>query len=303
MQSIFAMHQNGTDDIVKQEKFLFHSIESMEELYLTLLSAIIEIQKNESVLIERRAAKHLASQEEKNPNKKFVNNLIFKFLLENESLNNALEDRKINTWTLNNDIILILIDAIKNSVFYRKYMHNDQNDFKEDLQFIDAIFSEIIATNEKLYDFLEDKKLTWTDDIPVINTLILKQLNEINLKNNRSLVVPKVFKDSDDKEFVSNLFRKTVLNENDFVQYYENKSTNWDVTRFATTDSIILKMAICEMLKFPSIPGKVTINEYVEIAKEYSTPNSSTFINGILDVLSKEFQSKNMLNKIGRGML
>jgi transcription antitermination protein NusB len=303
MQSIYAMHQNGTDDIVKQEKFLLYSLESIQELYLTILSAIVEIQKNESILIDKRAQKHLATAEEKNPNRKFVNNLIFKFLLESNSLNNFFEDDKINVWQLNNDTILTLLASIKESVFYRKYMQTADNNFIEDQRFIEAIFTEIIVPNEKLYEYLEDNKLTWIDDIPVINTLIAKQLGEINLKNDRSFAVPKIYKDADDKEFACQLFRKTVLNENDFVQYYDGKTPNWDLTRIASLDTIIIKMAICEMLKFPSIPAKVTINEYVEIAKEYSTPNSSIFINGVLDVISKEFQSKNLLNKIGRGML
>jgi transcription antitermination protein NusB len=254
-------------------------------------------------LIDKRSLKHLATAEEKNPNRKFVNNLIFKFLLENKSLIDQLEDKKINTWQLNNDIILMLIGSIKDSVFYRKYMQTTENNFIEDQRFIEAMFTEIIAPNEKLYEYIEDNKLTWIDDVPVINTLIAKQLGEINLKNTNSFSVPKVFKDDDDKEFATALFRKTILNEKDFIQYYDGKTPNWDLTRIASLDTIILKMAICEMLKFPSIPAKVTINEYVEIAKEYSTPNSSIFVNGILDVLAKEFEAKKMLNKIGRGIL
>jgi transcription antitermination protein NusB len=303
MQTIFAMQQKNSDDIVKEEKFLLNSIEIMQDLYLVLLSTLIEIQKNETVLIQKRSVKHLATAEEKNPNKKFINNLILNFLVENKSIKKALEERKIINWTQNNDIILMLIDEIKNSVFYKKYMHNDVNEFDEDLRFIDAIYGDVIAPNEKLYDYLEESKLTWVDDIPLINTLIIKQLNEIDFKKEKTFFMPSVYRDEDDKEFVSNLFRKTVLNQNDFLQYYETKTPSWDVTRFAKLDAIILNMAICEMLKFPSIPTKVTINEYVEIAKEYCTPNSSIFLNGVMDVISKELAEKNLLNKIGRGLV
>ena len=122
-------------------------------------------------------------------------------------------------------------------------------------------------------------------------------------KEDQNFYVPKLYKDAEDKDFVSDLFRKTVLNENDFAKEYIDKTPNWDTERIAEIDTIILKMAICEFLRFPSIPIKVTINEYLEIAKEYSTPKSSIFINGILDNLVKEFQTNNRLNKTGRGLM
>ncbi len=303
MQTIFAMHQKHSDDILKEEKFLYNSIEIMQDLYLVLLSILIEIQANEVQLIQKRSKKHLATPEDKNPNKKFVNNLVLDFLANNKSIKNALEDRKIVNWTENNDIVLLLLDEVKKSAFYEKYMNNQENSFEEDLRFIDTIFGDIIAPNEKLFDYLEESKLTWVDDIPLVNTLILKQLSAINLENKNSFIVPNIFKDEDDKEFVSLLFRKTVLNETEFENHYADKSKSWDITRFAKIDSVILNMAVCEMLKFPSIPVRVTINEYVELAKEYSTPNSSNFINGILDVVSKELAKKGLLNKIGRGLV
>ena len=303
MQSIYAMHQTGSDDIVKEEKFLYFSIENIQDLYLTMLSALIEIKRNEEIFIEKSSKKHLATSEEKNPNRKFVNNAILQFLSDNSTLNSALNDRKINNWSLNNDYILILLEQIKQSSFYKKYMQNRSNDFEEDKLFIEDIFTQIIAPNEKLYEYLEDNKLTWVDDIPTVNTLILKQLKAIKSKNDTSFSIPKLYKDAEDRDFVSELFRKTVLNETELAKEYIDKTPNWDIDRIAEIDTIILKMAICELLKFPSIPTKVTINEYLELAKEYSTPKSSIFINGILDNLVKEFQAKNRLNKIGRGLL
>ena len=132
--------------------------------------------------------------------------------------------------------------------------------------------------------------------------MILKQIKQLRSEND-TLILPKVYKDEDDKEFVKNLFRRTVLNEVELSKEYIDKTPNWDVERIAEIDTIILKMAICELLKFPSIPAKVTINEYLEIAKEYSTPKSSIFINGILDNLVKEFENENKLKKSGRGLL
>lgn len=303
MQSIYAMHQNGSDSIEKEEKFLLYSIDNILDLYLTMLSSLIEIGKREAVFIEKSGQKHITTLEERNPNKKFINNTILQILSENNSLSIALENRKINHWELNEDYIQILLDSIKNSDFYAKYMANTVNNFEEDKQFILDIFTELIVPNEKLYEFLEDNKLTWIDDIPVVNTQIIKQLKQIKSAKDEAFRIPKLFKDQEDQEFVTNLFRKTVLNEKELAKEYVDKTPNWDSERIAEIDTIVLKMAICEFVKFPSIPVKVTINEYLEIAKEYSTPKSSIFINGILDNLVKEFEIANKLNKIGRGLM
>ncbi len=303
MQTIYAMHQNGSDDLAKLEKFLYFSIENIQDLYLTMMSAIIEIRNREIVFLEKSSQKHLATKEEKNPNRKFVNNRVLEFLSENNSLSIALETRKIDTWSLNDDYILILLEEIKQSSIYEKYMSNSTTSFDEDKRFVGYIFEEIMVPNEKLYEYFEDNKLTWIDDIPLVNTLIAKQLDDLQSKQDSKFSVPKLYKDSDDKEFVSLLFRKTVLNETEFAKEYADKTPNWDTERIAEIDTIIIKMAICELLKFPSIPAKVTINEYIEIAKEYSTPKSSVFINGILDNLVKEFQANNRLIKTGRGLM
>ena len=303
MQSIYAMHQNGSDSIEKEEKFLLYSIDNILDLYLTMLSSLIEIGKKEAIFIEKSSQKHITTSQERNPNKKFINNTILQILSENNSLSIALENRKINHWELNEDYIQILLDSIKNSNLYAKYMANTVNNFEEDKQFILDIFTELIVPNEKLYEFLEDNKLTWIDDIPVVNTQIIKQLKLIKSAKDEAFKVPKLFKDQEDQEFVTNLFRKTVLNERELAKEYVDKTPNWDSERIAEIDTIVLKMAICEFVKFPSIPVKVTINEYLEIAKEYSTPKSSIFINGILDNLVKEFEIANKLNKIGRGLM
>ena len=301
MQSIYAMHQKNSDDIEKEEKFLLHSIDSIQDLYLIMLTTLTEIRKKEIVFLEASSKKHLATPEEKKPNKKFVNNAVLQLLEESSSLSIALEKRKINNWSMNDDYILILLDEVKQSELYQKYMSKIGSSFEEDKQFVITMFTELIAPNDKLYEYLEDNKLTWVDDIPVVNTQILKQLNQINEKSD--FRVSKLYKDEEDKEFVSVLFRKTILNEVELAKEYIDKTPNWDADRIAEIDTIVLKMAICEFLKFPSIPVKVTINEYLEISKEYSTPKSSIFINGILDNLVKEFQSNNKILKTGRGLM
>jgi N utilization substance protein B len=301
MQSIYALHQKNSDDIEKEEKFLLHSIDSIQDLYLIMLSSLIEIRKKEVIYLEASSKKHLATPEEKNPNRKFVNNAILQLLEESNSLSIALEKRKITNWAMNDDYILILLNEIKQSSLYQKYMMQKKTSFEEDKDFVIDMFSELIAPNEKLYEYLEDNKLTWIDDIPLVNTQILKELKQVVA--NEEFRVTKLYKDQEDQEFVSLLFKKTVLNEIDLAKEYIDKTPNWDADRIAEIDTIILKMAICEFLKFPSIPVKVTINEYLEIAKEYSTPKSSLFINGILDNLVKEFQSEEKIKKTGRGLM
>lgn len=302
MQSIYAMHQNGSDDIEKEEKFLNYSIESVMDLYLIMLSSLIELQRKEVAFIELSSKKHLATPEERKPNTKFVNNAILQLLKESGTIASGITSKKITNWSANDDAILLLLQDVKQSAVYHNYMKDKTTNFENDKQFIIDLFTEVVAPNEKLYNYLEDFKLTWVDDIPVINTKILKQLNQISEKET-TFKVSKLFKDEEDKEFVNLLFRKTVLNENEFTKEFFDKTHNWDIDRIAEMDMIIIKMAICEFLKFPSIPVKVTINEYLEIAKEYSTPKSSIFINGILDNLVKEFQANDRIKKIGRGLM
>jgi N utilization substance protein B len=303
MQSIYAMHQNGSDNLEGQEKFLFYSIDAIQDLYLIMLSSLIEMAKKEKVFLQLSSQKHLATKEERNPNNKFVNNSIFQLLEDNNSLSIALENRKITNWNIHDDYINLLLTALKESKLYEKYMSTSVNTFEEDKQFVVDLFTDIIVPNEKLYEYLEDDKLTWIDDIPVVNTHIVKQLKVIKSAEDASFRVPKLFKDADDKDFAKDLFRKTVLNEKELAKEFDTKTPNWDMDRIAEIDTIILKMAICELLKFPSIPVKVTLNEYLELAKEYSTPKSSIFINGILDNLVKEFQANKKMIKAGRGLM
>ncbi len=301
MQTIYAMHQSGSDNLEKQEKFLTASLENILDLYLIMLTTLTEIRKKEIDYIEISKKKHLATAEERNPNLRFINNSVLLALEESNSLSIAIEDRKINNWSINDDTILMLLQAVKQSDLYLNYMDKKSVTFEEERFFIADLFSEVIAPNEKLYSYLEDFKLTWVDDIPVVNTEILKQLKKFS--KDEDFRISKLYKDIEDRDFAATLYRKTVLNEDKLAKEFIDKTPNWDIERIAELDTIILKMAICEFLNFPSIPLKVTINEYLELAKEYSTPKSSVFINGILDNLVKQFQTENRIKKIGRGLL
>lgn len=302
MQSIYAMHQNGSDNLEKQEKFLTASTENIYELYLIMLLALVEIRKKEIDFIEISKKKHLATSVERNPNLRFVNNPILLALEDNNSLSIAAEKYKINNWIVNDNTIITLLQEVKNSKLYDKYMAKTETTFEEDRFFVADMFAEIIAPNESLYSYLEDFKLTWVDDIPIVNTQIHKELKQFSAEED-AFRVTKLFKDIEDRDFALILFRKTVLNESKLNKEFQDKTPNWDFDRIAELDTIILNMAICELFYFPSIPVKVTINEYLELAKEYSTPKSSIFINGILDNILKENELTDKIKKIGRGLL
>jgi len=303
MQSLYAFNQSQNDNLATEEKFLLKSMQEMYDLYLLQISLITEIREHAETYLEKSQQKHLATKEEKDPNRKFVDNQIFQILNENQSIQDALEKHKINHWKQDDEYVAIIWNEVRNSLAYEEYMETRESSFKEDKNFIIHIFKEIIAPNDKLYEYLEDKKLTWVDDLPLVNTAILKFLQKLKESTGRDKKITQLFKNDEDKEFAKKLFRKTYLNDEDLSEEMLGKTPNWDKDRIAEVDMVLIKMAICEFLKFASIPVKVTINEYLEIAKEYSTPKSSIFINGVLDKLSKEYSTEDKLNKTGRGLM
>ncbi|PQV46511.1 NusB antitermination factor [Jejuia pallidilutea] len=303
MQTIYAFNGSESDDLKKDEKFLVFSIENMHNLYILIMSLLLEVQKRAEKDLEKKQKKHLATSEDKNPNKKFINNQVFQLIQQNETLLSSIKNNKAINWELDSEYVDIIFKAIINSDLYEDYMQTRTSDFKEDKDFFIDIFKEIIAPNNKLYDYIEDKSLTWLDDLPTVNTLILKLFRKLKVNTTDAHFTPKLYKDADDKQFAIDLLKKTILNATTINAEIAKKTKNWDADRIANLDYVLLQMGICELQHFPSIPVKVTINEYLEIAKEYSTPKSSIFINGILDKLVKEYKKEDKLNKVGRGLM
>lgn len=303
MQSLYAFKGNESEDLKVTDSFLSHSLNSMYELYVSMLSLLVEIHKKAEDHQNKSQKKFLATKAEKNPNLKFIKNEVLMMLSANEALTAELERRKLNPWYLDFEYVDLSYKAIAESRLYKDYMSTSSSTFKEDKEFVISIFEDIIAPNDKLYDYFEDKKLTWLDDIPVVNTSILKLLKKLKPSSPEKHFLPKLFKDDDDKDFGFDLLKKTILNQSSFSDEIASKTKNWDSERITQIDTVLMQMAICEFQKFPSIPVKVTINEYLEIAKEYSTPKSSNFINGILDKIVKDYKAENKFNKIGRGLL
>jgi N utilization substance protein B len=302
MQAVYSLNKSGQEDLTKQEKFLLYNMEQMQDLYLLLLQLLLALKdqaENKMVLSKK---KHLATELEKNPSRNFIENKVLALIDSHASFSEIIKKKKLNYWEQDDEYAAIIYNLLREQKWYTAYLAKKEPSFKEDQEFLIRLYKEIIAPNEKLYEYLEDKRLTWLDDYPLVNTLMVKMLSKISLKNIGTVLIPDVYKDKEDRNFALKLFREVITNDEKLYSEIEGKTPNWDKERIAGLDMIILKMGISEFLYFPSIPVRATINEYLEISKEYSTPKSSIFINGILDKLVKDFSETNKLNKIGRGL-
>ena len=302
LQSIYAYNQRENPSINSQEKFLHQSIDQMQDLYLLMLQLLLALQEQAESFLTRSQKKHLATALEKNPSRTFVDNKLLLILAHNPNFSEIIEKKDLNYWQLDGEYVNIIFNELRQLGWYETYLSKKETTFKEDQDFVLKIFKEVVAPNEKLYEYIEDKRLTWIDDFPIVNTAIVKMLGKLTVKNASSLLVPDIYKNDEDREYALQLFRKVILNEDKLNAQIEGKTPNWDQDRIADVDLIILKMGIAEFLYFPSIPVRATINEYLEVSKEYSTPKSSIFVNGILDKIVKEFEEEGKLNKIGRGL-
>lgn len=302
MQSIYAHNQRENPNIDSQEKFLHHSIDQMQDLYLLLLQLLVSLQQQAESFLVKSQKKHLATALEKDPSRTFIDNKLIRIITSNTTFSEIIKRKKLNYWALDSEYVNIIFNELREWDWYDVYLSKNETTFKEDQDFVLKVYKEVIAPNDKLYEYLEDKRLTWIDDFPIVNTAIVKMLGKLSEKNASSLLVPNLYKNEEDREYALQLFRKVILNEDKLNAQIEGKTPNWDQDRIADVDLIILKMGIAEFLYFPSIPVRATINEYLEVSKEYSTPKSSIFVNGILDKIVKEFSENGKLNKIGRGL-
>jgi len=302
LQSIYAFNQSQHGDLDKQEKFLWYSINQMQDLYVLLLQLIISLRDHAEDYMVKSQQKFLATDLEKNPSKAFIENKVIALISGESGLIDTVKNKKLNYWKEDGEYLSILFNELKEQEWYAQYLSKDSTTFDEDREFLIKAYKEIIAPNDKLYEYLEDRRLTWLDDFPIVNTALVKMLSKVSVKNCRSILLPELYKNPEDRDFAIQLLRKVILKDELLAAEIDGKTPNWDKERIAEIDMIILKMGISEFLHFPSIPVRASINEYLEISKEYSTPKSSLFINGILDKLVKEFAEADKLNKIGRGL-
>ena len=301
MQSVYAMLQSHNDDLIREEKFLKFSIQKMFDLYVLQLQMIIEVQKLAQKKIELSKKKILPTEEDLNPNTKFIDNQLIKLLSNSVSMESYLEVNKLKNWELDDEYVKIIWEKLQKSDLYKDYLETPENSFNEDKRFVVEFYKEIIAPNEKIAEYYEDKLISWVDDIPFVNTWVVKSLNKQSSKETFQL--GKLYKDKDDEDFVSELFKKVMLHHHKYEEDIREKTPNWETDRIADIDMILIKMAIVEFLHFPSIPSRVTINEYIELAKDYSTEKSGYFVNGVLDKLSKSYLTDKKMIKVGRGLM
>lgn len=303
MQTLYAFFHSDNHEKTKHEKELFQSIENIYVLYLYLLLILIEIREQGRIQISIRKSKRLPSPEDLNPNTKFVDNKIFSILSVNRQL--AYESNKKNiSWNDDKDIVQKIFLKIIKSETYKKYMNNPERSFKEDKKFISKVYTELIASDELLRFYFEEKNIHWADDIDFVNQVVLKTINNIRESSTDNMPLASLYKnEKEDKKFATELFEQVIGHSDEEEKMIRSKAENWELERIAFMDVLLMKMAITEFLYFPTIPVKVTLNEYIELAKQYSTPKSSVFVNGILDKLLIEFKQKGILQKQGRGLV
>ena len=301
MQSVYAMIKSYDDDVLKEEKFIKHSIKRMFDLYVLLLDLLVEVQKLAEEKQKISKKKYLATKEDLSPNRKFVENKLIKKIVESTSLTLYKEAQNLDNWSKDDEYIKIIWDLLQNSDLFSDYLNSLEDSFNSDKDFLVAFFKEIVAPNVKLAEYFEGENITWVDDIPFVNTWVVRSLSK--QKPSNAFKLGSLYKNQDDEDFVSDLFKKVILNHHSFENDIKIHTPNWETDRIADMDMILIKMGVCEFLNFPFIPTKVSINEYIEIAKDYSSEKSGYFVNGVLDKLSREFLKDKKIVKVGRGLL
>lgn len=304
MQALYGFFQSESADVPSGERDLMRSIDKTYELYIYLLLIFEELVRVASNSIEIGKEKHLPTQEELRPNLRFVNNKLIAQLLNHKKLKKEAAIHKI-TWQSDDELSLTrkMWEKLKVSDEYKTYMSSDIDSFARDQELVINIFKTFIADDEAFEQFLEEKNMHWPGDLNMaVAPGIIRTLESAN--ETREPVLAPLFKDpEEDKQFILELFRKTIIYNNRCEKLISDKTKNWEVDRIAVMDVILMKMAISELLHFSSIPVKVTLNEYIEISKTYSTPKSKQFINGILDKIVIDFKKDGTMQKSGRGLM
>ena len=295
VQLTYAYYQNGNKNIDSAEKELFFSLSKAYDLYNHLLALIVAITKEARRRLEVLQAK--ASREgTEEPSGKFAFNRFAIQLESNKQLAEFIETQK-RTWADEPEFVGKLFEQIEQSSMYKEYMESSEDDYNADRELWRRIYRTLIQENETLDSILEEQSLYWNDDKDVVDTFVLKTIKRFDEKNGAKQDLLAEYDSEEEKDYARKLFRATILNADDYQRMMSEASRNWDFSRLAYMDVIIMQIAIAEMLTFPSIPLSVTINEYVELAKLYSTPRSGGYINGMLDAIARHLIQTGRLMK------
>ncbi len=302
--ALYAYIFSNNKELDKGERELMFSLKKVYELYVTLLSVFDEIKKLSEEKIENAKKKLRPSEDDLNPNMKFVHNKAFSMLNQNSQLQKDIDNMKIK-WRSDGAFTVIsqIFKEVRESDDYKNYMNSGADSFNEDKNFLIAIFKNFVVNNELLHDVLEDSSIFWNDDLDIVALAVIKTIESMSESDSGIEALSPLFKDKSDEEYAKLLFRHTITKQSEIEKLIKSQTKNWDVDRLAKTDVILMSMAIVEALDFPSIPVKVTMNEYIEISKFYSTPKSKGFINGILDKIFSQLKADGKINKAGRGLI
>jgi N utilization substance protein B len=302
MQSLYAFHTSPDLTIKQAEKELFHSIKRTYDLYHLLLQLLVEVQKYAQERIESSKQKNFPTEEDLNPNTKFIHNGVIISLSNNTHLFDYVDSKKVN-WIDNYSFIKKAYHKLIESDYYAKYMSNSENTIKEDRELVEYFYAVILAESDDLYQLLEEKSIYWNDDVEFVISMIIRTLNKFKANSPDFKSLMPLFKDQEDEDFAKELIRKSIINSEEYRNIIKTHLKNWEIDRVAFIDVLIMEMAICEFLNFPSVPTKVSLNEYIDLARYYSTIKSRTFINGILDKILKSLKEEGKIKKQGRGLI
>ena len=296
IQIIYAYYQNGSKNLDTAEKELFFSLSKAYDLYNFLLLLMVEVTKYANKRLEAAKNKLAPSKEDLTPNTKFVDNQFIAQLEVNKQLLDFANNQK-KTWENEPEFIKSLFEQIAISDIYKEYMAAETSSYDEDREFWRKIYKNIIFNNAALDEVLEEQSLYWNDDKEIVDTFVLKTIKRFDPQNGAKQELLPEFKDEEDRDFARRLFRRAILNADYYRHLISSNIRNWDLDRVAFMDVIIMQIALAEILSFPNIPVSVSLNEYVDIAKLYSTPKSGGFINGTLDGIVNQLKKENKLIK------
>ena len=307
MQALYAFFQSGNDRLDLAEKELFRSIDKIHELYITQLSFFIAFHEFCKVRMEDAKLKFLPTEDDLEPNLRFIENTLLMQLAENKDLGKWIDSYKIS-WAEETELIRKLYKKTRESQDYIDYMAAETMDYEGHKEFLLKLFKKHIAKSKDLSFIYEEKSIYWVDDLVMVNLMVLKTLLGFSENTSAGDALPGLYGDKsakeveDDRKFIRDLFRKTILHSDEYEAMIKEKVQNWELERVASMDVLLLKMALAELTTFPSIPVKVSMDEYIEMSKNYSSPKSKVFINGVLDRLVAELKEGKKIAKKGRGL-
>jgi N utilization substance protein B len=302
LHTLYAFNRKEGDDLVAASKELIVSIGKAYDLYLYLLQLYVELSDIADVKIETGLQKNIPSWDDLNPNRRFSENRLVKVLRESRELSHILTERKIS-WNGYNEIPRMLYNKMASWDDYTAYIESSDDSFSSDRKFLNHLLIGLLLESDDLISHLEERSIYWNDDFELAVIMVEKTLKKIKDGDASSDLLIPLYKNEEDERFADTLLRNVILKNEDTRKLIDSNTTNWEIERIALMDILVMQLAITEIIVFPEIPVKVTLNEYIEIAKYYCTSKSSTFINGILDKVVKEMKSKGLFEKAGRGLI